>query len=361
MGRPDGTGPEGKTPRAGPPVPCGGAHGDPARVLRDWQTECCLTPFEPGDEVGRPLLLGAPDMPGCDRHGLLTDVAGPVEEVGGVRLLREGAGLTVALAVDPGDEQDRRPAPGEHSRAVGLLRVERHGAEWPETAGRVRSVRVLTQACAESAPGSRDRQPVEGRRRLPVDRCPRWFADDGPVGRGLRWREGGVLVVLEVAGGGCWWSWRWREGGAGGPGGGGRGACWWSWRCRQGLPALPPRPRGPCHPPSGGRTRRGDRGAARGGTGGPAGEAEHDGRPGAEPAPAPARRACFMKACAVRPSRTPPPTPPPKARRAVNRRDPPRSHRRQWTPCATASSAPPRRSAPTARPSRSAGRGFAPC
>ncbi|CAM5510802.1 hypothetical protein SALBM311S_05725 [Streptomyces alboniger] len=42
-------------------------------------------------------------------------------------------------------------------------------------------------------------------------------------------------------------------------------------------------------------------------------------------------------------------------------RDRLRLHRRQWTPCAIASSAPPRHFAPTVRPSRSAGRGCVRC
>lgn len=189
----------------------------------DWQMECCGTPFGVGDEVGWPLLLQAPDpLLGGGPHDLLTELAGPVEEVGGVRLLRGGTGLVVALggapdADDPDaddsdvdaldtdalavDHGDRGREPGGRIRSAGLLRVERHGAAWPETAGRVRTVQVLTQAYAETAPGSRVWEPVQGQHRLrPVDRCPKWFADAGETHRGRRWREAGVLVTLEVPG-----------------------------------------------------------------------------------------------------------------------------------------------------------------
>ncbi|MEU5315525.1 DUF6578 domain-containing protein [Streptomyces sp. NPDC021056] len=52
------------------------------------------------------------------------------------------------------------------------------------------------------------------------------------------------------------------------------------------------------------------------------------------------------------PTRRPPPPDP---------RDCPRTHQRQWIPCAIASSAPPRYSVPTAPRSRSAARGCVRC
>ncbi|MFD5160982.1 DUF6578 domain-containing protein [Streptomyces hawaiiensis] len=102
-----------------------------ARVLRDWQMECCGTPFPAGDGVSRPLpLLDADDVFGGGRPDRPTEVAGPVEDVGGVRMEREETGLPAAPGAVPDAEEDRRPDPGERTRpaASGLLSVERHGA-----------------------------------------------------------------------------------------------------------------------------------------------------------------------------------------------------------------------------------------
>ncbi|MFC9128335.1 DUF6578 domain-containing protein [Streptomyces sp. NPDC057099] len=153
----------------------------------DWQMECCGTPFSVGDEVSWPLLLDPADVYGGGWQDELTEVAGPVEHVGGVRVVREESGLTVALGGQP-----RRA-----TRSVGLLSVERHGASWPEMAGRVRGVRVLTQGYVENPPGSRSWQPVPEERSLrAVEQCPKWFAD-GDAEQGRRWRESGVMVALE--------------------------------------------------------------------------------------------------------------------------------------------------------------------
>ncbi|WP_037837248.1 DUF6578 domain-containing protein [Streptomyces sp. NRRL S-481] len=169
-------------------------------IYEDWQMECCGTPFGVGDEVSWPLLLEDADQAfGGGWHDQLTEVAGQVEEAGGVRLLREETGLTLAVGADLDDEEDRRPKPGDWFRSVGLLSVERHGAVWPETVGRVRAVQVLTQAYDQSVPGSRTWYPVAGKRRMRlVDRCPEWFADGGAADRGRCWREAGVVVTLEV-------------------------------------------------------------------------------------------------------------------------------------------------------------------
>ncbi|MFJ4279582.1 DUF6578 domain-containing protein [Streptomyces massasporeus] len=172
----------------------------------DWQMECCGTPFSAGDEVSWPLLLlDADSVLGGGWRDQVTEVAGPVEDVGGVRMVREETGLPVALGADPDAEEDRRPRPGSRARSVGLLSVERHGARWPEAGGRVRAVQVLTQTWAETAPGSRSYEPVAGRRGLrAVERCPRWFTesegDRAADGRGRRSRESGVVVTLDVPG-----------------------------------------------------------------------------------------------------------------------------------------------------------------
>lgn len=172
----------------------------------DWQMECCGTPFSVGDEVGWPLLLLDPDtVLGGGWHDQLTEVAGPVEHVGGVRMVREETGLPVALGADPDAEEDRRAGPGGRTRPAGLLSVERHGATWPEASGRVRAVQVLTQAWAETTPGSHSYEPVAGERGLRlVDRCPKWFKETETEravdGRGRRSRESGVVVTLEVPG-----------------------------------------------------------------------------------------------------------------------------------------------------------------
>jgi hypothetical protein len=172
----------------------------------DWQMECCGTPFSVGDEVSWPLLLlDSGTVPGGGRHDRLTELTGPVEDVGGVRMVREETGLPVALGADPDADEDRRPEPGSRTRTVGLLYVERHGAKWPEARGRVRAVQVLTQTWAETAPGSRSYEPVRGEHVLrTVERCPKWFketeAEPSADGRGRRSRESGVVVTLDVTG-----------------------------------------------------------------------------------------------------------------------------------------------------------------
>ncbi|MFE6408307.1 DUF6578 domain-containing protein [Streptomyces sp. NPDC057837] len=168
-------------------------------IYEDWQMECCGTPFAVGDEVSRPLLFEGPDSVfGGGRHDRLTEVGGPVEEVGGVRVVRAGPGLTVALSTGLGDDDARLPERGSLFRAAGLLSVERHGARWPEVRGRVREVQVLSQAYRETAPGSRTWQPVAGERRLrTVERCPEWFAEE-ETDRGRQWKESGVLAALDV-------------------------------------------------------------------------------------------------------------------------------------------------------------------
>ncbi|MCT9144771.1 DUF6578 domain-containing protein [Streptomyces violarus] len=173
----------------------------------DWQMECCGTPFSVGDEVSWPLLLlDADDMYGGGWHDQLTKVAGPVEYVGGVRVVREETGLTVALGGGPDAEDEPGPEPRGRTRSVGLLSVERHGATWPQVAGRVRAVQVLSQGYAESAPGSRSWEPVPGERSLrPVEQCPKWFADDAAE-QGRRRMESAVVVTLEVPGTDSWLS-----------------------------------------------------------------------------------------------------------------------------------------------------------
>ncbi|MCF1648091.1 DUF6578 domain-containing protein [Streptomyces indiaensis] len=181
-------------------------------IYEDWQVECCGTPFSVGDEVSWPLLLEDADRVfGGGWHDQLSKVCGPVEDVGGVRVVREETGLTAALGVDPDEDEDRRPLPGERIRSVGLLSVERHGARWPEAGGRVRAVQVLTQAYRETAPGSRTWEPVAGERRLRlVERCPKRFTE-GPREQGRQWRESGVLVTLDVPGTDSWLSHALRE------------------------------------------------------------------------------------------------------------------------------------------------------
>ncbi|MDQ0748011.1 hypothetical protein QF034_002242 [Streptomyces africanus] len=183
----------------------------------DWQMECCGTPFSVGEDVSWPLMLvDSGSVLGGGWHDQLTEVAGPVEDVGGVRVVREETGLTAALAADPDSEEDLRPKPGDWIRSVGMLSVERHGAVWPRAEGRVRAVQVLTQVYAESAPGSRSWEPVHGERGLrAVDRCPKWFTETegerGADGRGRRSREPGVVVTLDVPGTDSWLSHAVRE------------------------------------------------------------------------------------------------------------------------------------------------------
>ncbi|MYT05406.1 MULTISPECIES: DUF6578 domain-containing protein [Streptomyces] len=157
----------------------------------DWQMECCGTPFSVGEEVGWPLLFRAADDVlggGWDHH--LTELAGPVEQ-GAVRVLRDGDGLVVGVA-------EGVPVPEDSHRFVGLLTVETHGGRLPEVRGQVRRVQVVTQEYGRTEPGSRTWEPVPGRRSLrSVDACPKWFAGGG----GER-SEAGVLVTLEVPGGG---------------------------------------------------------------------------------------------------------------------------------------------------------------
>ncbi|MEU0583722.1 DUF6578 domain-containing protein [Streptomyces sp. NPDC006132] len=181
-------------------------------IYEDWQMECCGTPFSVGDEVSWPLLLEDADRVfGGGWHDQLSKVCGPVEDVGGVRVVREETGLTAALAGDPDDEEDRRPKPGDRIRSVGLLSVERHGARWPEAGGRVRAVQVLEQAYAQASPGSRTWEPVAGERRLRrVERCPKWFAE-GAEEQGRQWRESGAVVTLDVPGTDSWLSHALRE------------------------------------------------------------------------------------------------------------------------------------------------------
>jgi hypothetical protein len=152
-------------------------------VYEDWQMECCGTPFSVGDEVSWPLLLlDADTVFGGGWHDQLTKVAGPVEDVGGVRIMREETGLTVALGGDPDADEDRRPKPGDWARSVGLLSVERHGARWPQVSGRVRAVQVLIQAYAESA-----RLALLG-----AGRGQAAAAEGGAVPRVVRRRRGGA-------------------------------------------------------------------------------------------------------------------------------------------------------------------------
>jgi hypothetical protein len=138
-----------------------------------------------------------------------------------VRVLREETGLVVAL----GGEAGADVRPGDRSRLVGLLTVERHGGErsemgvpsdgvWgrPEVSGRVRAVQVVTEVYEETAPGSRSWHPVPGGRRLRSgERCPKWFADGTPDERGRRSVESGVVVTLEVPDTDSWLSYAVRE------------------------------------------------------------------------------------------------------------------------------------------------------
>lgn len=173
----------------------------------NWQMECCGRPFKVGDKVSWPLLFTDADGAlGGGWDDELSKIVGPVEDLaddedGSVRILRDETGLTVALGGQTGADA----GPGNRIRLVGLLAVETHGGEWPEVSGRVRAVRVVTQEYAETAPGSRSWEPVSGpraRRLRPVDECPKWFADGTPGERGLRPVEAGVVVTLEVPGGG---------------------------------------------------------------------------------------------------------------------------------------------------------------
>ncbi|MGW1749956.1 DUF6578 domain-containing protein [Streptomyces sp. NPDC002092] len=134
-----------------------------------WQMECCGTPFSVGEKVSWPLrFVDADEVLGGGWHEEFPEIMG---------------------AGGPGPQ-------------AGLLTVETHGGKWPEVAGRVRAIRVVTQEYAETAPGSRSWEPVRGpgtRRLRRVDECPKWFADEGPREKGRRFVEAGVVVTLDVA------------------------------------------------------------------------------------------------------------------------------------------------------------------
>ncbi|MER6677889.1 DUF6578 domain-containing protein [Streptomyces sp. NPDC000983] len=170
----------------------------------DWQMECCGTPFSVGDEVGWPLLLNdSGDVLGGDWPDHLAEVVGEVAQVGGIRVLRDGSGLTAALHEDPVDvlapDEAGAERPGDRIRRAGLLTVERHGGEWPEVRGLVRAVSVVGQEYAEIPPCSGTWQPVPGERSLrAVDTCPKWFTDPAPPTGTRHHRETGALVTLEV-------------------------------------------------------------------------------------------------------------------------------------------------------------------
>ncbi|WP_328668734.1 DUF6578 domain-containing protein [Streptomyces sp. NBC_00328] len=190
----------------------------------DWQMECCGTPFSVGDEVTWPLLLdeGGETLGGGWSGALSAITATPeyVRDDGAeIRVLRADDGLVVALRSDPDDEAadmgtgrgsgrgrsrgtgtltgtgtDRDgsgPGPGRRVARSGLLTVERHGARWPETTGTVRTIHLVHQDFAETAPGSRTLEPVPASRSLEaVDRSPRWFGEG----------RAGVLAELYVPG-----------------------------------------------------------------------------------------------------------------------------------------------------------------
>ncbi|MCT9011029.1 DUF6578 domain-containing protein [Streptomyces rhizosphaerihabitans] len=165
--------------------------------------------------MSRPLLLDdADDVLGGGWSGELGEIVATVETVndedGVIRVLRTDDGLVAALPGDPGDPGDPEdgsglgneeekegedgdeawtgPGPGRPVRRTGLLTVERHSAQWPETTGTVRTIHLVRQDFAETAPGSRTREPVPASRSLEaVDRSPKWF------GEGLA----GVLAELE--------------------------------------------------------------------------------------------------------------------------------------------------------------------
>ncbi|MEU4202079.1 DUF6578 domain-containing protein [Streptomyces sp. NPDC045470] len=117
---------------------------------RDWEMECCGTPFSVGDEVAWPLVFES--VPAAD----------------------------AAVWADCLDER-------------GLLRVATlHGGSpeigpgTPRLAGRVRSIHVAIV-------GYRAAEPVPGERWLrPVERCPKWFSDRVPDGVGHRGRGDGT-------------------------------------------------------------------------------------------------------------------------------------------------------------------------
>ncbi|SBT93621.1 hypothetical protein GA0115233_106740 [Streptomyces sp. DI166] len=165
----------------------------------DWQMECCGTPFAVGDEVSWPLLL----IESGDWDDEVSKVVGEVAQVNGVRVLNDDSGLTVALHEDSVDqvapEDLGEEKPGDRIRLVGLLSVERHGAQWPDVTGRVADIHLVSQEYAETDPASRTWEPVPGTRTLrPVEACPKWFTEAEPHTQGRHVREAGVLVTLEV-------------------------------------------------------------------------------------------------------------------------------------------------------------------
>lgn len=188
-----------------------------AGLLRGLADGVLRHPFSVGDEVSWPLLLDdADDVLGGGWSGELSEIAAAVETVsdedGVIRVLRTDDGLVAALPGDPGGPGDPEggsgggneeegeeegedggedgtgPGPGRPVRRTGLLTVERHSAQWPETTGTVRTIHLVRQDFAETDPCSRTREPVPASRSLEaVDRSPKWF------GEGLA----GVLAELE--------------------------------------------------------------------------------------------------------------------------------------------------------------------
>uniref|UniRef100_A0AAU3HV80 Uncharacterized protein n=1 Tax=Streptomyces sp. NBC_01393 TaxID=2903851 RepID=A0AAU3HV80_9ACTN len=198
----------------------------------DWEMECCGTPFSVGDEVTWPLLLDeGGETLGGGWSGALSAITATPEYVrvdgAEIRVLRADDGLVVALHSDPDDHaadtgtgtdggrsrsrsrsrgrgrgtrtgtgtgsggDGSGPGPGRRVARSGLLTVERHGARWPETTGTVRTIHLVHQDFAETAPGSRTREPVPASRSLEaVDRSPRWFGEG----------RAGVLAELYVPG-----------------------------------------------------------------------------------------------------------------------------------------------------------------
>ncbi|MFF3410671.1 DUF6578 domain-containing protein [Streptomyces sp. NPDC002742] len=189
----------------------------------DWQMECCGTPFSVGDEVSWPLLLGdADDVLGGGWSEELSEIAATVEPVsyedGVIRMLRADDGLIVALPGDSGDPGElgelgkgggnvdtgwdadaggdvdehgdgAGTGPGRRVGRTGLLTVERHGAQWSETTGTVRTIHVVHQDLAETVTGSRGWGPGTAARSLEaVHRSPKWFGEG----------RAGVLAELEL-------------------------------------------------------------------------------------------------------------------------------------------------------------------
>ncbi|MGW3915178.1 DUF6578 domain-containing protein [Streptomyces sp. NPDC005070] len=182
----------------------------------DWQMECCGTPFSVGDEVTWPLLLDeGGETLGGGWAGALSRITATVEYVrddgAEIPVLRADDGLVVALPADPeGDPRGRGRGRGGGKRAVrhtgpggdgtgpgpaprvarsGLLGVERHGARLPETTGTVRTIHLVHQEFAPTAPGSRTWEPVPAARSFEAaDRAPRWFGEG----------RAGVLAELHV-------------------------------------------------------------------------------------------------------------------------------------------------------------------